>query len=536
MLMPATSILLALVLVAPAVPGGGQLTPEEIIAERIEQIRQGNAPLVGSDTIASSVLVPAFYERRQFRPAWTSAATVDDLIRLIEDSENDGLTPADYHLAAIRRVRQEVRTAASAEAVANLDLLCSDALVRLVYHFRFGKVDPARLDPTWNMIVDLPGGIDPVTAMQQAIDSGRLFEIAGSYRPQHPAYVRLRQALAAYRTIERAGGWKPIPAGRPLEPGMIDPRVPLVRRRLAITGDLPESAARDTSTVYDAALGAAVKAFQERHALAVDGTAGPATLRAMNVPVGERIRTIRVNLERARWVMHDLPSRFVVVNIAGFMVYWVVDGQSIWESRVVVGKTATRTPTFRATMQYLVLNPTWTVPPGIMRREILPGMARDPHYLARHGLRMVNGQVIQPPGPSNALGRMKFMFPNPHNVYLHDTPAKELFDEPTRTFSHGCIRVEKPFELAELVLDDPVAWNEKALMDSVATGRTRTVFLARPLPVLVLYWTASVGRDNRLRFFPDVYHRDAAVARALDMPFSFSRRIRAHAAAAVKPS
>jgi murein L,D-transpeptidase YcbB/YkuD len=221
--------------------------------------------------------------------------------------------------------------------------------------------------------------------------------------------------------------------------------------------------------------------------------------------------------------MHDLPDRLVMVNVAGFTVYYLRDSRIVWQSPVVVGTAYTKTPIFRADMKYVVVNPTWTVPPGMMRNEIGPAMRRDPNYLARKGLRLINGQVVQPAGPKNPLGRIKLMFPNPHSVYLHDTPTRSAFKAASRTLSHGCVRVEKPFELAGLALEDS-GWSTQALLDAAATGKTRTIVLKRPLPVLILYWTAAVGEDGRVTFLPDIYGRDPAVIAALGRSFTFRRR------------
>jgi murein L,D-transpeptidase YcbB/YkuD len=319
-----------------------------------------------------------------------------------------------------------------------------------------------------------------------------------------------------------AGGWKITPAGGALKPGITDARVPLLRRRLGITGDLPGASAADSSARYDAMVKTGVRTFQERHGLSVDGTVGPATLRALNVPVTARLDQIRATLERCRWVMHDLPERFVLVNVAGFTVAVLGKDGSTWESRVVVGKPFTKTPIFRADMRYIVLNPTWNVPPGIMRSEVIPGMRRDPRYLERKGYRLVDGQVVQPPGPNNPLGRVKLMLPNPHHVYLHDTPQKSYFNETSRTFSHGCVRVQNPFELAAAALDDP-AWTTPALLSAAANGKTRTIVLRQPLPVLMLYWTAAAGDDGQAKFLPDVYGRDPAVIRGLSAKFKFPK-------------
>jgi L,D-transpeptidase YcbB len=257
------------------------------------------------------------------------------------------------------------------------------------------------------------------------------------------------------------------------------------------------------------------------------------------VPVHARIRQVRINLERARWVTHDLADTFVAVNIAGAIAYYVRGGDVVFETRVVVGSTSTRTPVFSAPLRYIDLNPTWTVPPGIVG-EVLVSIRRDPGYLQRNGMRVLDrsGRALEPtridfsrytartfpyvfrqdPGPANALGRIKFMFPNPHNVYLHDTPARQLFDLEERLFSHGCIRVRDPLRLAELLLADTGAWSHVALEAAIATGRTRTITLPRPVPVLVLYWTASADLHGELHFYRDVYGRDAAVLAALDGP------------------
>ena len=494
--------------------------PDQVIAAAIEVAHSGGKVVVDGEPLASGIVLPELYQRRGFRPAWTNPVATDGLLRAIRESAGDGLDPADYHLAAIERARAS--NAATPDTQAHLDLLLTDAAVRLAYHLRFGKVDPEALDPNWNMASDL-GGIDPVVVLQQAIDGGRVYEALAELKPRYPFYTRLRDALGDYRRIAAGGGWETIPAGGPLKPGVTDARVVRLRHRLGVTGDLPAAAAEDPSPRYDAAVEAGVKTFQQRHGLPVDGAVGAATLAALNVPVSARIDQIRATLERCRWVMHDLPERFVIVNVAGFTVAMMGPDGPTWDSAVVVGKPYTKTPIFRADMRYIVLNPTWTVPPGIMKKEVVPGMRRDPNYLARKGYVMVNGQVVQPAGPKNALGHVKLIFPNPHHVYLHDTPSKSYFNETSRTFSHGCVRVAKPLELAALALDDP-AWTTQTLTDAVATGKTRTVVLQKPLPVLILYWTAAVGPDGRVQFLPDVYGRDPAIIRALGAGFSFRKR------------
>ena len=515
---------------------------DPVISSVVAALRAEGSPVVAGTTLSSRKMLPELYERRGFEPLWSSTASAN-LLKAIEDSVALGFVPEDYHLAALRRLH------ASGGSTPELDLVLTDAFVRLAYHHRFGKVDPERLDANWNHQRPIASA-DPAASLQAAIDGQDIASFLEGLGPRTVFYGRLREALDEYRRLEAAGGWPSVPAGPTLEPGDDDPRVPALRRRLVAGGDLsgddasePPAAALEViapsgeaasgasrqspgkptaassastrGTPYDEALVRGVQVFQRRHGLKDDGIVGPGTLHELNVPVSHRIDQIRASLERARWVQHDLPERFVFVNVAGFKAYFYEHGVVTWESRVVVGKPYTETPIFRADMKYVVLNPTWTIPSSIVRNEVLPGIRRDPNYMAKKGFVRVDGQFVQPAGPKNALGRIKLMFPNPHSVYLHDTPSKSFFNETTRTFSHGCIRVEKPVELAALALGDP-AWTAETLEREIANGKTRTVNLRTPLPVLILYWTAMKTGDGVVRFLPDIYGRDPAIIRALD--------------------
>jgi murein L,D-transpeptidase YcbB/YkuD len=491
----------------------------QIIQARVGQLGSGGEVRVSGAAIASTVVLPSFYERRGFEPAWTDPGDVDALFAAIHDSAADGLRPEDYHLAALEALYAVPRSPARD---ADFDLLATDALVRLGYHLRFGKVDVTRIDPHWNFRRDYEAVLllAPTVAIQEALDQHRVRESLDVLRPGHPLYAALRGALQRYREIEAAGGWGPVPAGATLAPGMSDPRVPALRARLEAEGDLiePDDASRD---LYDGALESAVKHFQERHGLAPDGLVGGRTLRALNVPVTTRIGQLRLSLERSRLIMHDLPERFVVVNVPGYRVYYVEGGAARFASNVVVGKVIARTPIFRAEMTHVVLNPSWTVPPIVMKTDIIPGLKKDPGYLERKGLQRIGGQVVQPPGANNALGRLKLMFPNPHYVFLHDTPQRDLFERENRTFSSGCVRVEDVFGLAEAVIDDPQRWSKAKLLEAADTGATQTIKLERRVPVLLAYWTAGVASDGRVLFYEDIYARDAAELQALDAHFAF---------------
>ena len=517
----------------------------EVLRSRVEALRETGRLDVRGSRIASVIVLPDFYERRGFRRAWVESRTIEQLSRAIGDAAADGLDPRDYHQALLERLRGEVAAKGQSDAalLADYDLVLTDALVRLGYHLMFGKVDPERVDPNWNMAREIHGFV-PAVEIQRILETGDVYQALEREKPGHRVYVGLKRELARYREVEAAGGWPLMPAGPALRVGAIDARVPVLKRRLQATGDLVPGGL-DTSTRYDSALATAVRTFQRRMGADDDGVLGEGTRSALNVPVGKRIEQIRLNLERGRWVLHHLDSTFVVVNIAGYNVAYVRDGRTVWRSRAVVGLPYRRTPIFRDTITYLVFNPTWTVPPGILARDMLPLLKRGGIRALPEGMRVLDrsGRRVaasgidwsaysassfpftlrQDPGPRNALGLVKFMFPNRYLVYLHDTPSRELFNESARAFSSGCIRVERPFELAELLLGD-ANWTSDSTARVLATGRTRTVNLRRPTPVLLLYWTAWADDEGRVSFRPDVYQRDVRLARALNEPFRFRTR------------
>jgi len=518
-------------------------SPEsEAIRLEIELLQDSGHLSVRNVEVASGELLAEIYEAREFAPAWTRPDQIADLVKLVKGVETDGLNPADYHADAVADAYQRLigTDPVLASERAEIDVLFTDALVRLAYHLRFGKINPSTLDPEWNFNRELRTP-NPAASIQAAIDAESLPAHLWSMIPRGWAYLELQRALATYRTIAADGGWPAVPEGPTLRPGNGDPRVPTIAKRLAATGDLaPETAASATDS-YDAAIEQGVRHFQSRHGLDVDGIVGPGTIAAMNVPAEARVEQLEINLERARWVFDDLSDDFVLVNIAGFRVYVIRDRKVIWESRAQVGKPFQKTPVFRDELRYLVFNPTWTVPFSIATRDLLPQIQADPGILATRGfdVRGRNGQIVdaatvdwsalsrrnfpytlvQRPGPNNALGRVKFMFPNEHAVYLHDTPSKYLFDRAGRAFSAGCIRVEHPFELAEILLG-PDGWNQQRFADVIATGRETTVFLSDPWPILILYWTAQVTADGDVLFLPDIYDRDPAIAKGLEAPFS----------------
>lgn len=508
---------------------------QQQLAAQAGQLRTSGGLYLQGLAIASGPLLPEFYAARDYRPVWTREARVDELLALLATAEAHGLDREDYYYTALAALRDRVRRGSDPALAASLDLLLTESLVRFGYHQRFGKVNPRRMEPAWNFTRQFRPGQDPLGTLTAAVEAPSLAGFLGQWLDRAPLYRRLMDRLADHRAIAAAGGWGTVADGPVLRPGDADPRLPALAARLAASGDLARGAA--VPATLDGDLLAAVRRFQARHNLNPDGVLGRRTLEALNVPVADRINQLRLTLERARWVLDDTAGDVIVVNVAGYEVFAARDGTPFWRRRAVVGTEARETPIFKGSMTYLDLNPTWTVPPTILREDLLPKVRRDPGYLRGQNISVIDrsGRVVNPatvnwaavgsrppytfrqdPGPRNALGRIKFMFPNPHSIFLHDTPARGLFEQEERNFSSGCIRVQDPLSLAEIVLADPARWNRATLEAAIETGTTRTLRLPKPWPVLILYWTAELDGEGGVRFLPDRYRRDPALQRALD--------------------
>ncbi len=510
---------------------------EEYIRQYSEAVLEGTNGVLGGQRIAAVTLLPTFYAQRGFQPVWSNPARFQELLAVLRSAEAHGLNPTDYHYPVLSTWPY----GDSPNQLAARDMLATDALIRLGYHLHRGKLDPVDLDPDWNLSRRLHNE-EPIAVLTRAVAAPSIDAfLATELAPNGAFYRGLRTALAHYRDLARRGGWSAVPSGATLRPGDRDARIPALRARLSVT-DAALAAAADIDThLFDAALEDAVNRFQLQHGLATDGVVGARTLAAINVPVEVRIDQLRVNLERLRWVFRDQESRYLIVNIAAYHAYLMDNGAIVWNSRVMVGKPYRQTPVFKSTMTYLVLNPTWTVPPTILKNDIIPRIRQNPAYLAQNNMVLLDrsGQLIdsnqvdlsavtpnhfpyvvrQEPGPKNALGRIKFMFPNEHAIYLHDTPNRTLFNRAERSFSSGCIRVEDPFTLATLLLDDPQKWDEAKLEARLARAMNETLRLRNPLTVFLMYWTSEPEGKGDARFYNDVYSRDLDVLKGLQQPF-----------------
>ena len=510
-----------------------------IIEDRMDELWTNGKLHIGDANIASKHWLPGLYEGSDFKLLWQNPQNITDLLNDISRIADEGLDPEDYHLSQllVYKLRLEDSKSPDPALLADYDILLTDSLVRLCYHLQFGKVDPESLDPAWNMSRQIHGK-NPVAAIEKRLRSGSLAEGLANIRPRNDFYALLKQVLKKYRDIQDAGGWEAVPAGPTLKPGMTDRRISQLRLRLSITGEFGGTVT--DSDYYDDELKAAVMEFQYKHQLEADGAVGKNTLAALNVPVRARVDLIRVNMERGRWVFHKLPRDFIVVDIAGFLAYRFENMKRTWTSKVQVGKPFRATPVFKSKIKYIVFNPTWTVPPTILAKDILPKVKKNPGYLTQKKISVIDRQgrkvdpksvnwskyrktipytLRQEPGPHNALGRIKFIFPNKHFVYLHDTPSRSLFTRQDRAFSSGCIRVQNDVELAELLLNNPEKWNRESIQKVFDTNKTLRVNLPQPKPVMLVYTTIRFDDDNNYIFKKDVYQRDRQVLDGLNEVF-----------------
>lgn len=369
------------------------------------------------------------------------------------------------------------------------------------------RLDPRQLNSLWGLT---PERRDIAHEAEQALAGGRLEAWLKTLAPDDRDYRALLAARCRYLDLLAGGGWPRLPEGPTLTPGEAHPHWTLVAERLKIEGyDTKPGgpAGADPTTL------AALRSFQARHGLVVDGLVGPQTRAELNVPVEARIMQIEANLERRRWLPRQAPATRLEVDVAGAVATLHVDGQPRLTMRVIVGDRQHKTPLFVSQVDAVVINPPWNVPSSIAAAEIMPRARRDPAYLARNGFRVVDGRLQQQPGPGNALGRLKFDLQSPYGVYLHDTPGRAAFARPIRTLSHGCMRLEKPAELAGQLLAAQ-GWTVAGLERAIDAGATRRVALQSPLPLIITYRTILVV-DGELQFRPDPYGWDAELIAAL---------------------
>ena len=479
------------------------------------------------------------YQESEFQPIWLEDGGLSSkgmlVLTSLLNADLDGLTPEDYNTSEIAALTS------SSEPVdrVRLDLALTDGYLRFSHDISEGRNRARHAFPE---LFSEAGAVDfdPIAEIAKVGSSGGLNGYPDSLSPQHRYYRQLKEELAEYRKIQKLGGWPVIVPGRTLHPGENDPRVPLIRQLMITVGDLEHETSAGER--YDMATVTAVKRYQYRHGLTADGVVGEKTRTVMNVPVEDRIGQIALNLERWRWHDRELGDTYVLVNIAGFELKAIKDGQLKLEIPVIVGQLHHESPVFSDKIRYAEFNPFWNLTPHIARTETLAHLRKDPGYLADKHIKLFSGwgndavelnplsidwnaitpramnryKLRQEPGKWNALGTMKFIFPNKYSVYLHDTPNHDLFSAAKRAFSHGCIRLSDPSSVAVFLLDGQKGdWDLERVDNIVREGKRTIVTLSDRIPVHLTYLTAWHDEAGVLRFNEDIYSRDKRLAKAL---------------------
>lgn len=493
-----------------------------------------------ANTTSQADKIAAIFEKsRKLRSSkWNSSANIYQLLASIKNAYYEGLNPEDYHLSTIENLSQKIIASAhpSADDVTKLELLLTDAFYLLATHMADGITNKETIDPNW-YAAQPKQSPDWTKYIDSSIQAGKITETLNRLTPSHREYANLKKALDIYRQIKRQGGWLPFNTNlKKLEEGMVHPDVALLRRRLSITQGTIDPDTKNKN-LFDKTLHNQMAIFQLRHGLTNDGVLGIKSIEALNIPVEMRIASIKANMERWRWLSEDLGQRYILVNIANFDLQLIENGKPIFTTEVIVGRPYRKTPVFSSIMTYLVFNPDWTVPPTILSDDVIPEIVNNNNYLSEKRMKIINLEGIevnpatidwdkaiqsdfpymirQQPGTQNALGQIKFVFPNQYNIFIHDTPSRYLFTKTDRIFSSGCIRINKPLDLAQILLDGNPGWTREQINKVIKEGKQRSLHLAIPVPVHILYMTVRAD-DNGIAYFrKDIYNRDQSLLTAL---------------------
>jgi murein L,D-transpeptidase YcbB/YkuD len=522
--------------------GMSQANVEEALRNITEHlIMDGDGQLPTGGVVYQPAIIEAFYSDDNYQPVWVDREQAVRVLEVLAGAAEDGLDPEDYHYTSLKAMldQSDVNWAAGGRSRALFDILLSDGVILYIRHLSQGKVDPRQMDPSFNYSRLEFNPADISTALRTAVSEDTIDDIMEQARPQQGFYQQMKTALANYRDLASRETFLDIPDDVVLKPGNDHVNVLALRQRLVETGHLDSGP--EASTLFDEQLEEAVRHFQKDNDLDVDSIVGKQSYALMNLSWADRVDALRLNMDRLRWIYRDISDDVIVVNIAGFELYYLRDNALVWDTPVMTGTIQHQTPVFTERLKYLEFNPTWTVPRSIIRRSLFPKFSANPQYVVDNNYDLIDRDgrdvdplaidwsaysernfpygVVQQPGENNALGRVKFIFPNQHAIYLHDTPSRALFSRSSRAFSAGCVRVKNPLQFAEILLDDPDKWSLQQIRDLVASGKPKErVYLPRKVDVMLLYWTTSPTSGGGVQFHPDVYNKDPAMLAALNAP------------------
>lgn len=551
----------------------------QVTRQKIRGSKYAPNILIQTKNIKAYKTLPKLYEERNYVPLWIEnggpSSQAYEMIEIIRNSDNEALDPDYYNISEIesilKRIEQDRNSGDSYEALdlAELELLLSNSFLTYTHDLHYGRVRAEQIN------LELLSGERPVNLpklLVTAVETDQVQETLEGLLPKYPMYAMLRISLKEYREIAAKGDWQPVAYGNKFKKGARGQRVLALSKRLKVTGELDSSI--PGSEVFDDSLDQAVRKYQQRNGLYVDGVVGISTIEALNVPVEERISQIELTMERWRLLPQYLGNRYILVNIANYHLYGIENNNDTINMRIVVGKPQWNTPMFSEEMTHLIINPYWNIPPSIFKDDIAPKIMEDSQYMSKQNMdamglkapekivveedevvevvenveatevtdgdntgetelseveiqnkkaqeeyisKVLSGKyrLRQNPGPGNPLGRIKFLFPNKHSVYLHDTPNRGFFKKAQRNFSHGCIRVEKPLELAEFVLSSNPSWTQNTIQSSINKMKTKTVHLDESITVYILYFTTWVDNEGTVNFHKDIYGLDKTLYNAL---------------------
>ena len=515
-------------------------TTKEEKAEVIEKLASADLIAKNFPGISNSIanvnlhhpsLLDSIYSKRDHKPIWTDRALREDLYRSIERANEDGLEPEDYHLAYLENSLSNL-SQLSDEERSLTEIILTDAFFALASDYNSGKLNPSEIYDIWGVQsneLDLPGLLD------YGVQQENIIAAIDSVVPKHEVYKGLKRSLKEYRKL----------AENEENPTIIsedsvsiatdekDERIPDIKRRLKELGYWDKEIV-DSAIVYEESLEEVVKEFQEKNGIETDGVIGGGTIKTLNKTYKERMEQILVNLERWRWYPKDLGEQYIIVNIANFRLHFVKNRDTVATHRTMVGTEARKTPVFSDEVEHIVYNPTWTIPPTIKNKDVIPSAAKDPDYISkknysifdRSGERVsasdinwssseVKGYTFrQEAGSANPLGLVKIIYPNEYMIYLHDTPSKSLFNKNLRAQSSGCVRVQDALELAKMLLSDQPKYGDEKIKEILDSGKTTTIKVTQKVKVHHLYWTAW-NEEGSTRFAEDIYKRDAAIYKLL---------------------